>query len=495
MAIHIEQEIKLRAPRRFDLAILADGVNGFSASNVQAEKLTTVYYDTDDLRLTRWGCSLRHRRGHGWTLKLPTSPSNGVLARVEHTFEGSGSKPPAEALDLVSAFLRGRPVHPVAKLKTLRKSVKLHGASGEEVAEVVDDDVRVVSDGHVADRFRQVEVELLNGAPTATLEQLKQSLQDAGAGPVEETPKNVRALGSAALELPELHCERPIPQSPAAEVVRYSLAASVERLLRYDAPLRIGMDPESVHQARVATRRLRSDLRTFLPLLVNEWACGLREKIKWLGDELGAVRDADVLVGRLRKRAMKLSSEDARAGESVIDRFAKECNEKRAHLTRMLREKRYLDLLEELVEAAKEPRLEPQAFDPAVDVLPSLVEEPWKRLRKSVKVLGDDPSDDELHQARIKAKQCRYAAEAIEPIGGKPVARFARRVEKLQTVLGELHDAVVAEQRLREIKGDRDEVFAAGELAAMEAHAADEARSSWRKAWKKASKKSLRVWM
>ena len=54
-----------------------------------------------------------------------------------------------------------------------------------------------------------------------------------------------------------------------------------------DAP--DGDDPESVHQARVATRRLRSDLRTFEPFLDERFAAELRGELRWLGAELGAV--------------------------------------------------------------------------------------------------------------------------------------------------------------------------------------------------------------
>jgi CHAD domain-containing protein len=495
MPTHIEQEIKLQVPRRFDLSALTEGVNGYTASPVSAHRLSTVYYDTDDLQLTRWGCSLRFRRGQGWTLKLPGGRSNGTLLRVEHTFNGPRTAPPLKALELVSAFLRGRNVRAVSKLRTLRKSIHLHGTSGEEVAEVVDDDVRVLSDGRVVDRFREVEIELQNGAPTSTLDVIRRYLQSAGAGVVDDTPKNVRAIGAAALAPPETYCQRPTAQSAAAMVVRYSLATSVETLLRCDAPLRLSMDAETVHQARVATRKLRSDLRTFMPLLDEAWARDLRGKIKWLADELGAVRDADVLVARLRGRASRLPPEDAQPAEVVIERFARECNEARSQLAKILRDKRYIDLLEELVEAASDPCLEPSASDPALAVLPQLVQERWKKLCKAVDELQDNADDEQLHQVRIKAKRCRYAAETIIPIGGKPIGRFARRVERLQKVLGDLHDAVVAEQRLREISDGHGVVFAAGGLAAMEAITADEARSSWQKAWKKASKKALREWM
>jgi CHAD domain-containing protein len=127
--------------------------------------------------------------------------------------------------------------------------------------------------------------------------------------------------------------------------------------------------------------------------------------------------------------------------------------------------------------------------------LPQLAEEPWKKLCKAVDQLPERTDDKKLHQIRIKAKRCRYAVEAVAPVGGKAAVRFARRVANVQKVLGDLHDAVVAEQRLREIKGARGEVFAAGGLAAMEALVAADARIAWRKAWKKASKKSLRSWM
>ncbi len=493
-SVHLEQELKLQA-RRFDLGSLADGVDGLSASPLDTKKVSTVYYDTDDLQLTRWGCSMRFRRGEGWTIKLGSSDRNGALLRTEYRFTGPATKPPTPALELVRAFLRGREVHPVAKLRTTRKSLRLRGSTGEDLVEIADDDVRVLDEGRVVDRFRELEVELVDGAPSSLLDDLKTSLQRAGAGPVDPTPKNIRALGPAALAPSELDVGSPNAHSSAAEVIRWSLAASVEMLLRCDAPLRMAMDAETVHKARVATRKLRSDLRTFMPLLREEWARELRAKLKWLAGEFGTVRDADVLLGRLRQRAAQLPEPDARIAESVIAIFARQCAAARRALAKMVREQRYVELLNELVDAAADPRLERLASEQAVDALPALVEKPWRKLCKAVEELGDAPADASLHRVRIKAKRCRYAAEAVVPIGGKSVTRFARRVQRLQKVLGELHDAVVAEKRLHEIAGDREKVFAAGALAAMESIAAQKARSSWRKAWRKASKKSLRSWM
>ncbi len=497
MNTNVEQEVKLQVPRRFDLSALQSGVDGYTASTVEAKTLRTTYFDTDDLRLVRWGCSLRYRKGDGWTLKLPCSDNDTPtgLRRAEHVFPDEGLQPPAPALELASGFLRGKPVHPVAKLRTVRKSIRLHGIAGEDIAEVVDDDVRVMQDGRVADRFREVEIELLAGAPADALPELTRWLQNAGAGAIDLTPKNIRALGPSALAPTELQMPQPTADSPASDVVRFALASSVEQLLRSDAALRLNMDPETVHKARVATRRLRSDLRSFLPLLQNEWARALRDNITWLADELGSVRDADVLVARLRAHATRLPAEDTQAAEAVIDRFEAQSTAARQKLLGVLRDKRYVDLLEELVSAAADPKTVPMAQSSARTVIADLVERPWKKLCKTMDQLGEDADDDKLHKVRIKAKRCRYAAEAVSPVGGKAVTRFAKRMQKVQTILGDLHDAVVAEHRLRQIKGDPEEVFVAGGLAAMESQAANEARASWRKAWKKAAKKSLRFWL
>src|SRR5438105_15341635 len=93
------------------------------------------------------------------------------------------------------------------------------------------------------------------------------------------------------------------PTGGVATVIRDALDASVQRLLLADPIARVGEDPEGVHQARVATRRLRSDLRTFAPLLDPAWVTSLRDELRWLGAELGGAREAEVLLGHLRNRA------------------------------------------------------------------------------------------------------------------------------------------------------------------------------------------------
>ncbi|HXQ57042.1 MAG TPA: CYTH domain-containing protein, partial [Actinomycetes bacterium] len=101
-----EREAKLAAPPGFDLPRLGGPEDGFLAEPQTARRLRTTYYDTADLRLARWGASLRFRPGEGWTVKLPEGKDGALLVRAEHTFPGDGNRPPAEARALIRPFVR-----------------------------------------------------------------------------------------------------------------------------------------------------------------------------------------------------------------------------------------------------------------------------------------------------------------------------------------------------------------------------------------------------
>lgn len=489
-----EREVKLQAAPGFHLPDL-DGLAGdIHPGPEQEARLETTYWDTGDLRLARWGVSLRHRGGQGWTLKLPGTTEGVLLSRPELTFPGQPRAVPAAAQRVLRAYVRTAKLEPVARLSTWRRRVPLLRADGHQAAEVVDDEVSVLEGRRVAARFREVEVELGEGGE-AILEPLLWRLRGAGAGPPDPTPKHVRAMGPAALAPPEV-AELPLPASPlAGEIIRNAIAAAVALVLRHDAGIRLGGDLEDVHQARVGTRRLRSHLRTFRPLLDAEWADALHEELGWLAFELGTVRDQEVLYERLEADRRLLPEADRRAAGSVTDRLRIAVDGGRSALLDAMAGSRYVDLLERLVEAANRPGLTEAAGMPAPDVLPVLARRPWRALRRAVRALGDDPPDLELHRCRILAKRVRYAAEAIAPAAGPDAQRFARAAAALQTVLGEHQDGVNAQAWLRANAGTGRRAFVAGEMAALELARTRTARDRWRKAWRGLDRRRLRSWM
>lgn len=284
--------------------------------------------------------------------------------------------------------------------------------------------------------------------------------------------------------------------SGVADVMRRALAAPVVRLLRHERGVRLGADPEDVHQARVATRRLRSNLRTFRDVLEADWASALRQELRWLGRDLGAVRDAEVLRDRLESRVGSLPEEDRSEVDTLIRELDARRDRARDRLVATIGAPRYRSLRDALVDAARAPRVIAQAASAAAaPALRPAIRTRWKALAGAIDVVVEDPSDEAMHAARIRAKHVRYAAESVAPVFGGRAAAFARAARDLQDVLGEHHDAVVAQGWLREAaEGEPGSAFAAGRLAALEAEAAREAEERWPKAWKTLSRKRLRFW-
>ncbi|HWD09883.1 MAG TPA: CYTH and CHAD domain-containing protein [Actinomycetota bacterium] len=489
-----EREVKLSAPAGFRWPQFG-AETALVATPLDRKSFTTVYFDTADLRLARWACSLRYRASAGspgvWTLKLPPAGAEGpLLVRGEYEFEGDATKPPAAALALVTAYVRGAETKPVARLRTTRHPVRLDSTDGEAVAEMVLDEVSVLEGRRLVERFREVEVELAPQTSEETLSVILEALRVAGAVPTDPIPKYARALGTRAWAPPEVIVGDLSTTATGGQLVRRAIAASVDRYLRQEPGVRLGEDPEAVHQARVATRRLRSDLRTFASLIEPGWATELGDRLRWLAGLLGAARDADVLLARLRGRAETLPEEERPAGAKLVAELGVDQEEAHAALLAGIDGERYLGVVQALVDAARGPHLLPESHRLAEEVVIGLLRRPWRKLRRQVSSLSDPTPDAELHKVRIRAKRCRYAAEAVAPVLGRKAVKLARAAAGLQDVLGEHQDAVVAGAVLRErgVGAEPEVAFAAGELAGLERAAASAARAEWQPAYRRVRK-------
>ena len=459
MKEHLERELKL-----------APG-DGFQLSELGGEPLPTrtfvsTYHDTPDLRLARNGVTFRHRVEQGaglWQLKLPRG-----VARIELELHGPPARPPEEMLALLGAYLRGTELVPVARLRTRREGIQIDGA------EVVEDSVAVLDAQHVTRRFRELEVELVDG-DEQSLRRVEKALRRAGAGEPDFTPKLYRALD---LDYGGKNPPLPDAASPAEELAA-AFAEQYGRLLAHDPGTRLGSDPEDLHQLRVATRRLRAFLRAGRRLLDRDWAESLRAELGWLGAALGPARDLDVLVEHLRTEVDALGA-DAPAAQGLLDGFAAERAGARAAVVEAMSSERYLRLLDRL-EAAREPR-----FSGKKASLAGIWWKQWKRTRSAVGELGSDPADDELHAARIDVKRARYAAELAAPELGEQGAAFVQAAKRFQDVLGEHQDAVVAEERIRAWAEARPGSEAiADRLVERQRERRARARAAWPDSWER----------
>lgn len=436
-------------------------------------ELDATYYDTPDLRLARAHVTLRRREGGddaGWHLKLPVTA--GVRDEVRAPLSDTV---PGELAGLLRSLLRdARPV-PVVRLRTARDISLLTDADGAPLVELAHDAVRAERLGTRPGEavrvlaWSEVEAELADGADAAVLAAVDKRLRKAGLVPAPYASKLARALeGTSDGAAPWLGTPR-APRTAGDHVLAF-LRQQAAALIALDPAVRRDL-PDSVHQMRVAIRRLRSALRSYGAVLDRTATGPVADELQWLGGELGVDRDTEVLAERLGSRVaavpdtlllgpvrarLRIWSTSSRAGS-------------RDATLAVLDGERYAALLDALDALLAEPPLRPSARADAAGVLAKAVLKDYRRLAKRTEHALTLPAGHErdlaLHGARKAAKRARYTAEAARPALGKPAARFAKRMKAVQQVLGEHQDAVVARGLLRDL--------------AIQAHAAGESAFTW----------------
>jgi CHAD domain-containing protein len=457
----VERELKLGVGANFR------GIP-FEGRALPDEVLTSTYHDTDDLRLAAGGVTLRRRtapsKDPAWQLKLP-----GDGERLELEWPAPTEAVPSEVRNLLTAHTRGKPLSAVATLRTHRTGVMVHDG-GTDVAEVVRDSVEVLDDGGPPRSFVEIEAELVDGDAKA-LRRLERHLRDAGASDADGRPKLFRVL--------DLRASKP---AKPGKSTRARLAAALEEqyreILMHDPRTRLGDDPDALHDHRVAVRRLRAMLRAGRPMLDRQWADDLRRSLKTAGRALGEVRDLDVLIEQLRGDVAELDAPARSGGDHIVHTLEERRERAQAELAGALTDGPYVSLLNRLEQAVREPRFSGSGS------LGKAVTKEHRRLRRKARALPRRPSDGELHEVRKAVKRARYAAELAAAVGAKGTGKYVKRAKKLQDVLGDHQDAVVAAGVVRDLR-DPDTAAAVDALVDRQDARRADARAAYPKAWKR----------
>jgi CHAD domain-containing protein len=508
----VEEERKFDVDARFGLPDLTGSVPIGGRIVVRSPvKLRATYYDTDDLRLARAGVSLRYRRGDDalpWTVKLPTEAPG---TREEIDRPGEPSAIPPELVSLVTVYARGADLRPVVTIRTTRVRHDLLGPDERVLVEVADDRVAVIDGTQVRTAFREIEVERKAGT-RKLMRTVAKELRSAGAEDGEFIAKHIRALGDDALAPPDLVSPGSPPgrSATAAAVVAYALRSDIDRMLTHDPLVRLRSTlpngDTAVHQMRVGIRRLRADLLTFKPL-VADWVLPFRRDLAWIGEILGAARDAEVLRARLRRTAAHdpVSALDA-AGVARIDaELVVRHEEALDKLGIAMDSERYARLVNTLVLTAAAPPLTKEALRPAATVLPRLVARQWHRLADGTPGISGagqlDPvaPDDEWHEVRKRAKRARYAADAATPAVGAAAADLGVALAAVTDTLGAHQDAAIAADTWLGIAlaepDNHSLAITVGRLIERERAAVTAARRDFPQRWADATQPRLTAWL
>lgn len=418
-------------------------------------ELDAVYYDTEDLRLAAGSLTLRRRTGGddaGWHLKFPVA--TGIRDEIRAPL--SDTLPP-ELAALIRSRVRDAEVVPVVRLRSARDVHHLTGPGGGLLAEVSVDRVRAerLHGGSGTASWTEIEAELADGGDPAFLDAVERRLRKAGVRPSASPSKLSRALAETGTG--EKEHKRPAgssgPRTAGDHVLAY-VRHQITAIVALDPAVRRGL-PDSVHRMRVATRRLRSALRTYRKILDPAVTGPVTGELKWLAAELGADRDQEVLGERLRTRldalprTLVLGPASGRLRTWSVARSTSF----RHRTVAVLDGSRYLTLLADLDALLAGPPLLPAAAKPPGKALPRALRKDHRRLAHRIAHALELPPGPErdlaLHHARKAAKRARYASEAARPALGKPAGKSAKRLKAVQSVLGDHQDSVVAREALR----------------------------------------------
>lgn len=218
-------------------------------------------------------------------------------------------------------------------------------------------------------------------------------------------------------------------------------------------------DIEGVHAMRVATRRLRSAMRDFMPLMRKKPLKKAAGEIKKLADTLGAARDRDVAILALEKLHKKARVSAVKDGiENLLAEHRGLREKAQTILTAELDAPKLQDLHDRF-NAAIDKAARRKNSDTAISFGEAGAQIVGKSLDDFCKLtvhIYEPFNQEPLHELRIRAKRLRYAVELYKTCRGDKISSFAEGVAEMQGFLGEVHDADVWIESLSKRMSDGD---------------------------------------
>lgn len=200
---------------------------------------------------------------------------------------------------------------------------------------------------------------------------------------------------------------------------------------------------------RVASRRLRSALRDFMPYLHKRRLSSVLKPLRDIADALGEVRDQDVAILALEKLQSHSSDAVSPALKQVIDARKEIRDQARKELEAMLEDSQLKQLEVSFPSSVDEATVEATKRTPAPlpisfrRVSRAIILDRLKELEKLSSGLFRPFEVETLHEMRIAAKRLRYAIELFQQCWGRSIATYAKRTARMQTALGDVHDCDV----------------------------------------------------
>ncbi|MDE2126713.1 MAG: CHAD domain-containing protein [Armatimonadetes bacterium] len=228
--------------------------------------------------------------------------------------------------------------------------------------------------------------------------------------------------------------------SNAVEVAVVAVRQRLSRLLQLASLPDAADSEESVHDLRVASRRVRAALRVFSSVLPPEECSRMDREARRATGALAKARDLDVMLLALTQAAAGLDEHDRSAFAATIAHLegerARIQPDTQAAVSRITSGR--LDVAMERMSAAEQA-----SADPVVRAMVPITLDRMKEVELQANRALQQDAVAELHQLRITVKWLRYTLEMLENQGGKSVAAALAELKQVQDMLGSVHDCDV----------------------------------------------------
>lgn len=440
--------------------------------------VTRSLLETFDGRLSRAGLRLELRECDGLELILTGEGSARAHLAVTSVPRFANDLPPGPFRSRLAAVADVRALLPIVRVGATRSEGVRHNRARKTVASVTVYEHARVDDDDLA-RWT-IEVDELTGYAKQA-GNARDALAEIGLSRLEGDTLSVVAA-AAGIHLAGLSGPIGIPLDPMMPAVvgfRAVLAGLNDTIMANWQGTVEELDPEFLHDLRVAVRRTRSVIsegKKVLPRAIVERA---EERFAWLGTLTGPARDLDVHLINWSADTHRLVGDVVAALEPVHVLLQQRQESAHETLTRALQSAEAAELMATASRWWREPALDEapgvDAERPLGKVVTKRIARAHANLVKRGRLISPDTPPEQVHDLRKDAKRLRYLLECFAGLlQDAPRKAFVRRLKAFQDNLGEHHDAAVHVAELRAVshelhlgRASSQTMVAIGELIAQ----------------------------
>ena len=502
--MEVEAKFSIPDEQTYQRLLEATSLAGYTLKEPALLQIHDRYVDTAEGAILAGGYACRIRQQNDLTyatLKGLGTASGAIHRREELEVElprplPPQQWPPSAARDLALRLSEQEPLVTILEAHQTRHRRHLCDG-GRVVAELNLDRLRLYQETETSPFYLELEVELLRGTSEETLEHLAGELQ-AGWGLVPQSQskfeRGMQRFGARAPSTAVPFVANAMEQSPAfelpstpgieaddlmSEAGRKTFFYHYQRMVYHEPGTRLGEDIESLHDMRVATRRMRAAFRVFGPYYKQKAVAGYRKGLKRTGRALGPVRDLDVFRAKTHAYLSTLPQSQQHDLDGFLAVLQAHRDSAREQMNAYLDSARYARFRERFGQFVETEGMGSQSShlkggEPRPcrvrHVAPMVIYQRLAAVRAYDEwVSMPDPPPERLHALRIACKRLRYTLEFFREVLGPDTRTLIKSIVSIQDHLGDLQDAIVARSLLGDYlhRGTWGSNTSPGEEAAM----------------------------